>query len=148
MPANLRLSIAAYVRHVYRLTHDEEGRLLFTPEQAAALSDAGVEYFKGKDEPYCDGRFLSEPRYTTEAAKGVVELAVLKCSSLDTPDMRRRAEALFADVVVDGKRVCGGRCRGVERPSRSRRDASDFRAKGESRKPDVPEGVRCDLAVV
>ena len=108
VPANLRLSIAAYVRHVYRLTHDEEGRLLFTPEQAAALSDAGVEYFKGKDEPYCDGRFLSEPRYTTEAAKGVVELAVLKCPSLDTPDMRRRAEALFEDVVVDGKRICGG----------------------------------------
>ena len=33
VPTNLRLSIAAYFRHVYRLTHDAEGRLLFTPEQ-------------------------------------------------------------------------------------------------------------------
>ena len=29
----LRLSIVAYFRHVYRLTHDAEGRLLFTTEQ-------------------------------------------------------------------------------------------------------------------
>ena len=35
VPTNLRLSIAAYFRHVYRLTHDAEGRLLFTPEQIA-----------------------------------------------------------------------------------------------------------------
>ena len=108
VPANMRLSIAAFFRHVYRLTHDDKGKIVFSPEQAAALSDAGVEYFKGKDEPYCDGKFLSEPTYTPESAKGVVALAAQRCPSLDTPDMRRRAEALFADVVVDGRRVCGG----------------------------------------
>lgn len=94
--------------HVWKQSHANDGTPLFAPEQFALLRDCAIDYMADKDEEYARGRFLTDPRLTSEQAKGVFDLAASRDSKLADPSLRKRLEAIYSPVVVDGRIVHPG----------------------------------------
>lgn len=90
--------------HLWRTTHDGEGRALFTKEEMRIVADAAVEFRAADDpKPYA-GHYLADGRATEEEIDSMLALAARKCPSLKQGDKMVRLKAIYSPVVVDG--VC------------------------------------------
>ncbi len=88
--------------HLWRTTHDEEGRALFTKDEMRVVADAAVEFRAANDpKPYA-GHYLADGRATGEELDGMLALAAKKCPSLGQGDKMMRLKAIYSPVVMDG----------------------------------------------
>jgi len=102
VPASTRLYLLASNYHVYRALHDADGKRLFSKEHLQVIRQAAVEYFADKTPAYAAGEFLTDARYTPEAARAIAGLAAQKDKTI-TEDMQQRIEKLFSPVYIAGK---------------------------------------------
>ena len=89
--------------HLWRQTHDAEGRLLFTTNEMRCLSDAAVAYRAKRDpRPYA-GKVLADARFDESEIDGFLGLAAKKMPSLAEGDKLQRLRSLYLPLVHDGK---------------------------------------------
>ena len=93
--------IAAW--HLWRQTHDAEGRSLFTTSEMRVVADAAVEYRAATDPAPYAGKFLADARFSEAEIDGFLALAAKKCPSFATGDRIPRLKALFMPLVHDGR---------------------------------------------
>ncbi|MBO5923005.1 MAG: tannase/feruloyl esterase family alpha/beta hydrolase, partial [Lentisphaeria bacterium] len=105
VPASTRLYLLASNLHVYRTLHDKNGKKLFNNKHLQVIRKAAVKYFADKGPAYARGRFIADPRYTPEAARGVARMAA-ELDKTITPDMEKRIEKLFGPIYI-GNRYAG-----------------------------------------
>ena len=89
--------------HLWRQTHDADGKALFTKEVLKAVSDAAIE-FKAKTDPkpYA-GNIVADGRFTEAEIDGFLALAAKKDPSLAKGDLLARLKALYMPLVHNGK---------------------------------------------
>ena len=107
VPAMGRLSIDA-ARFQNFLALSKDGQMLLTTNQLKIVSDAAVAFMADKDEAYCAGRYLSDPRMCDPYAEEILDLAAKKDPVFADADIRRRVLSIYAGTVVDGQRVYHG----------------------------------------
>ena len=108
IPAAFSTVSSAQFLNLYKQTHDEEGRALFTREQLRVVADAPIEYMKDRDpKPYA-GNVLANPILPERDIDGFLALAAKKDPSLADPDLMRRLKNIFMGVSRNGKTVCHG----------------------------------------
>ena len=102
LPANNVIPNRIGKWHLWRMTHDEDGRALFTKDEMRVVADAAVEFRAASDpKPYA-GHYLADGRATNEELDGMLALAAKKCQSLKQGDKLARLKAIYSPVVVDG----------------------------------------------
>ncbi len=102
LPANNVMPNRIGKWHLWRTTHDGEGRVLFTKDEMRVVADAAVEFRAATDpKPYA-GHYLADGRATEEEIDGMLALAARKCPSLGQGDKMARLKAIHSPVVVDG----------------------------------------------
>ena len=108
IPAAFSTVGSAQMLNLYKQTHDDNGRALFTREQLLVVADAPIEYMKDRDpKPYA-GKVLANPILPERDIDGFLALAAKKDPSLAGPDLIRRLKNIFMGVSRDGKTVCHG----------------------------------------
>ena len=108
IPAAFSTVSSAQFLNLYKQTHDEEGRALFTREQLRVVADAPIEYMKDRDpKPYA-GNVLANPILPERDIDGFLALAAKKDPSLADPDLMRRLKNIFMGVSRNGKTLCHG----------------------------------------
>ena len=102
LPANNVVPNKINKWHLWRMTHDKDGRALFTKEEMRAVADAAVEFRAARDpKPYA-GRYLADGRASDEEIDGMLALAAKKCPALGRGDKMARLKAIHSPLVVDG----------------------------------------------
>ena len=113
-PAAIATVSSAQAFNVYRRTHDETGKELFTTNQFRLLADAAIEYMKDRDPPPFAGYVLADPFFTEKDLDGLLDLVAKKDPSLAAPDLRSRLKGIFTGAVDDeGRTICHGMLPGV-----------------------------------
>lgn len=113
VPAATTVLSEAEAYNVYRCTHDDAGKALFTPAQLRIVADAAIEYMKDRDvKPYA-GKVLSNPFLPDADIEGFLALAARKDPALGDPGLSARLKGVFTGVVRNGRRVCHGMPAGV-----------------------------------
>ncbi len=103
LPANNVIPNRMGKWHLWRMTHDDEGRVLFTKKEMRAVADAAVEFRAASDpKPYA-GHYLADGRATEADLDGMLARAAEKCPSLRQSDKMARLKAIHSPVVVDGE---------------------------------------------
>ena len=88
---------------VWRQTHDDKGKCLFTKDEMRAAADAAVEYFATKDpKPYA-GRYLADGRVSPSDLDGILALAAKNKPSLQEGDKLARLKGLHTPFRGDGE---------------------------------------------
>lgn len=89
--------------HLWRQTHDANGKALFTKEDLAAVSDAAIA-FKAKTDPkpYA-GTIVADGRFTESEIDGFLALAAKKLPSLAEGDRLARLKAIYMPLVHNGR---------------------------------------------
>ena len=88
---------------IWRQTHGDDGRCLFTKEEMRVVADAAVEYCATRDpKPYA-GRFLADGRVAEADLDGILELAATKMPSLREGDKIARLKGLYSPFYGDGE---------------------------------------------
>ena len=107
VPAQGRTALEASRFHRYlMLTRD--GEPILTTNQLQIVSDAAVEAMKGRDEAYCAGKYLSDPRECEPYENDIFDIAARKDPAFADADIRRRLHEIYAGPVVGGRRVHHG----------------------------------------
>ena len=89
--------------HLWRQTHDSEGRALFSKEDLVALSDAAIEFRAKTDpKPYA-GHVIADGRFTEKEIDDFVAFAAKKRPALAEGDGPARLKALYMPLVHDGR---------------------------------------------
>ena len=110
VPAMGRLSVdAAHFQHVLALSKD--GQMLLTTNQLKIVSDAAVAFMADKDEAYCAGRYLSDPRMCDPYAEEILDLAAKKDPVFADADIRKivaamarsHSSAKILDIVIPSR---------------------------------------------
>ena len=107
VPAQGRVALEASLFHRY-LMLTENGRAVLSTNQLQIVADAAIEFMKDRDEAYCAGRYLSDPRECEPFEGQILDLAAKKDPVFSQPDIRRRLHEIYAGPVVDGRRVHHG----------------------------------------
>lgn len=81
---------------------------VYSDRQLQVLADAAVAFMSDKDEAYCRGKFLSDPRLCEPYEEEIFDLAAEKERIFARGDTRRRFHDIYAGPVVDGARVHHG----------------------------------------
>ena len=84
VPAQGRTALEASRFHRY-LMLTESGKPILTKEQLKIVSDAAVEFMKDRDESYCAGKCLSDPRECEKYETEIFDLAAKKTPSSPSP---------------------------------------------------------------
>lgn len=90
------------VWHLWRQTHDANGRSLFTTNDMRVVADAAVAYRAGKDPAPYSGNFLADARLSEADIDGFLELAARRLPSLADGDRLPRLKALYMPLVHEG----------------------------------------------
>lgn len=89
--------------HLWRLTHDDEGKLLFTADQMQLVSDCAVRYRSSTDpRPYA-GRIIADARFDEAEIDGFLAMAAKECPELGQEDKIARLKAIYMPLSIDGK---------------------------------------------
>lgn len=108
IPAAFIAVTSAQFINLFKQTHDEKGRALFTREQLRVVADAPIEYMKDREpKPYA-GKILVNPFFSEQDIEGFLKLAAKKDPSLADPDLQQRLKNIFMGVKRNGKTVCHG----------------------------------------
>lgn len=108
LPDNNAMAVEVGSWHLYRQTHDENGRLLFTTNEMRLVTNAAVEFRRKSDpKPYA-GTALADPRFSESEIDGFLALAAKKCPSLRQGDKLRRLKSIYAPLSIDGRCVFNG----------------------------------------
>ena len=107
VPAQGRTALEASRFHRY-LMLTKDGAPLLTTNQLKIVSDAAVAAMKDRDERYCAGRYLSDPRDCEQYEDEIFDLAARKDPIFADADIRRRLHEVYAGPVVGGRRVHHG----------------------------------------
>jgi feruloyl esterase len=102
------------------VTHRKDGSPLFTPQQFKTVSEAGIDYFRDKTEPYAAGILIPDPRYSEENVEGIIRLARRMDPTL-TEEHAAALRKIYSGPSIGGKRICGGAPFGVDLTELSRR---------------------------
>ena len=89
--------------HLWRQTHDAEGRSLFTTNEMRIVANAAVDYTTASDPAPYAGKMLSDVRFDEAAVDGFLALAARQCPSLAEGDKTARLKSLYMPLVHDGK---------------------------------------------
>ncbi len=107
VPAQGRIALEASLFHRNQMLV-ENGRPLLSTNQLQIVADAAISCMKDRDEPYCAGKYLSDPRECEAFEKEIFDRAAEKDPVFAQPDIRRRLHEIYAGPVVDGVRVHHG----------------------------------------
>ena len=107
VPAQGRIALEASLFHRYQLLN-ENGRPILPTNQLQIVSDAAIAVMKNRDESYCSGRYLSDPRECEPFEEEIFDYAAKKDPVFANPDIRRRLHEIYAGPVVGGRRVHHG----------------------------------------
>ena len=107
VPAQGRTALEASLFHRYQML-TENGRPLLSTNQLQIVADAAVEFMKDRDEKYCAGKYLSDPRDCRRYEEEIFNLAAKKDPVFAKPDIRRRLHEIYEGKVIGGKRVANG----------------------------------------
>ena len=107
VPAQGRVALEASHFHRYQML-TENGRPLLSTNQLQIVADAAVAFMKDRDEAYCAGKYLSDPRDCRAYEEEIFDLAAKKDAVFAQPDIRRRLHEIYAGPVVDGKKIYHG----------------------------------------
>ena len=108
LPAGFSTISSAQFLNLYRQTHDDDGRALFTREQLRVVADAPIEYMKDRDpKPYA-GKVLANPIFHERDIDGFLAIAAKNDPSLADPELMRRLKNIFTGVSRNGKTICHG----------------------------------------
>lgn len=91
------------VWHLWRQTHDAEGRAMFTTNEMRIVSDAAVAFRAGSDPAPYAGHFLADARFSEAEIDGFLALAAKRCPSLAAGDRLARLKAIYMPLVHDGR---------------------------------------------
>ena len=128
IPAAAKIAQNAQILNLYRQTHDETGRELFTTNQLRILADAPIEYMKDKDVAPYAGSILSNPFFSEKDIDGMLALAAKRDPSLAAPDLMRRMKGIFLGAKdSQGRTLCHGMMPGAFHGNRY---GANFRSKG------------------
>ena len=108
VPANTRLPLHVYFAWNYRMLKDSEGRDVFTQDELAAVEQSAIDWQADKDEPSARGKYMTDTRYSPNAEKAILELAVAKMPSLKDGDKLVRLHKMFEGPVLEGRRIHAG----------------------------------------
>ena len=97
---------------LWKLTHDEAGKLLFTEDEMHVVSDAAVAYGASRTERPFSGKVLADPFFTADDVDGFLSLAAEKAPRLADPDLRSRLRRLFLGTEHRGRRMTYGKIPG------------------------------------
>ena len=88
--------------HLWRQTHDTEGRLLFTTNEMRVVANAAIRYKASSDPAPYAGKILADARFSETEIDGFLALAAKECPSLAQGDKISRLKALYLPLVHDG----------------------------------------------
>lgn len=109
IPAAMAVVANAQALNLYRQTHDETGRELFTTNQLRLLADVPIEYMRDRDVAPYAGSVLSNPFLSEEDIDGIVSLAAAKDPALADPGLQRRLKGIFLGARdAEGRVICHG----------------------------------------
>ena len=103
LPANNSAVNEIAVWHLWRQTHDESGKLLFSTNEMRVVADAAVDYRKPKEPAPFAGYALADGRLPEADIDGFLALAAERCQSLKMGDKLARLKRLYQPLVHDGK---------------------------------------------
>lgn len=103
LPANNSAVNELAIWHLWRQTHDADGRILFSAEEMQAVADAAVVFRAKTDPPPYAGSVLADARFDAEDVDGFLALAAERMPSLSEGDKLRRLRAIYLPLVIDGK---------------------------------------------
>ena len=103
LPDNNAAANEVAIWHLWRQTHDAEGRLLFTTNEMRTVADAAVRYRVAADPAPYAGRMLADARFDEEEVDGFLALAAKDCQSLSEGDKLARLKSLYMPLVHDGR---------------------------------------------
>ena len=89
--------------HLWRQTHDTEGRSLFTTNEMRVVANAAVEYKAASDPAPYAGNVLADARFDEREIDGFLAHAAKKCPSLADGDKIARLKSLYTPLVYGGK---------------------------------------------
>ena len=91
------------VWHLWRQTHGDDGKLLFTTNEMRVVADAAVDYRRSKEpEPFA-GHTISDGRLSETDIDGFLALAAERCPSIKDGDKLARLRRLYIPLVHDGR---------------------------------------------
>ena len=91
------------VWHLWRQTHDKNGKSLFTTNEMRIVSDAAVDFRKPKDPAPFAGHAIPDARLPESDIDGFLALAAERCPSLKKGDKLERLKKLYMPLVHEGK---------------------------------------------
>ena len=103
LPDNNAAASEVAIWHLWRQTHDAEGRQLFTTNEMRTVADAAVRYRAATDPAPYAGRILADGRFNESEIDGFLALAAKECPSLSKGDKLARLKALYMPLVHEGK---------------------------------------------
>jgi len=92
------------VWHLWKQTHDANGKSLFTTNEMRVVSDAAVAFRAKSDPAPYAGKFLADARFTEAELDGFLAEAAKMCPSLAEGDKIARLKSLYRPLTHDG--VC------------------------------------------
>lgn len=90
------------VWHLWRQTHDADGRTIFTTNEMRVVSDAAVAYRAKSDPAPYAGRFLADARFPERDVDGFLALAAERCPTLAMGNKIQRLKALYMPLMHGG----------------------------------------------
>jgi len=103
LPDNNAAASEIALWHLWRQTHDAEGRQLFTTNEMRTVADAAVRYRSATDPAPYAGRILADGRFNESEIDGFLALAAKELPSLAEGDKLARLKALYMPLVHEGK---------------------------------------------
>ena len=140
IPAAMAVVANAQAFNVYRQTHDETGKELFTTNQFKLLAQAPIAYMKDRDvKPYA-GSILSNPFFSAADIDGLLKFVAEQDPSLADPELQKRMKGIFLGAKDDrGRIICHGALPGV---SHGNPVGVSFRSKGLCTSSVLRDGAR------
>ena len=140
IPASMLVAANAQIVNLYRQTHDETGKALFTTNQLACLADAPIAYMKDRDvKPYA-GSVLSNPFFPEAEIDGLLAFVAQQDPSLSDPELQKRMKGIFMGARdAKGRVVCHGMLPGAHHDNPG---GMSFRSKGLCAASVLRNGVR------
>ena len=108
LPDNMAMSVEVGQWHLFRQTHDDYGKLLFSTNEMQTVANAALEFRAGSDPAPYAGAALADARFSDVEIDGFLELAAKKCPSLRKGDKLKRLKAIHRPLYIDGNCVFSG----------------------------------------
>ena len=113
LPDNNAMAVEVGSWHLYRQTHDELGRLLFTTNEMRVVADAAIGFRRHVDPAPYAGKALADARFSAAEIDGFLEYAAKNCPSLRASDKLKRLKAIYSPLCIGGECVFNGHAPGA-----------------------------------